>query len=106
MPAWSKDNIARHLLHAAGIALHYYDNSEPTQKADGSVVTRADHEIERYFQQVFDHPSAGTYLLGEETQVRFRPHFFPFTEPSVEYDFSCSICGNYLIYHFCCYCPR
>ncbi len=68
MPAWSKDNIARHLLHAAGIALHYYDNSEPTQKADGSVVTRADHEIERYFQQVFDHPSAGTYLLGEETQ--------------------------------------
>lgn len=31
-------------------------------------------------------------LLDEETQVRFRPHFFPFTEPSVEYDFTCSIC--------------
>ena len=68
MPAWSKDNIARHLLHAAGIALHYYDNSGPTEKADGSVVTRADHEIEQYFRQTFDHPSAGTYLLGEETQ--------------------------------------
>jgi len=26
--------------------------------------------------------------------VRFRPHFFPFTEPSVEYDFSCSLCGG------------
>ncbi|HHS49859.1 MAG TPA: phenylalanine--tRNA ligase subunit alpha [candidate division Zixibacteria bacterium] len=28
-------------------------------------------------------------ILGPETQIRFRPHFFPFTEPSVEYDFSC-----------------
>ena len=34
----------------------------------------------------------GRELLGDETRVRFRPHFFPFTEPSVEYDFSCSIC--------------
>ena len=31
----------------------------------------------------------GRQLMGEETQVRFRPHFFPFTEPSVEYDFTC-----------------
>jgi phenylalanyl-tRNA synthetase alpha chain len=36
----------------------------------------------------------GRQLLGEETRVRFRSHFFPFTEPSVEYDFSCSICGG------------
>ena len=36
----------------------------------------------------------GRELLGEGTEVRFRPHFFPFTEPSVEYDFSCSICGG------------
>lgn len=34
----------------------------------------------------------GRQLMGASTQVRFRPHFFPFTEPSVEYDFSCSIC--------------
>ena len=34
----------------------------------------------------------GRHLLGEETRVRFRAHFFPFTEPSVEYDFSCSFC--------------
>ncbi len=27
-------------------------------------------------------------LLGENTKVRFRPHFFPFTEPSFEIDFS------------------
>ena len=31
-------------------------------------------------------------LLGHEVQVRFRPHFFPFTEPSLEYDFSCIMC--------------
>ena len=31
----------------------------------------------------------GRQLMGVETQVRFRPHFFPFTEPSVEYDFTC-----------------
>jgi len=31
-------------------------------------------------------------MMGSEVKVRFRPHFFPFTEPSVEYDFSCHIC--------------
>ncbi len=34
----------------------------------------------------------GRQLLSPETRVRFRPHFFPFTEPSIEYDFSCSLC--------------
>lgn len=33
-------------------------------------------------------------LLGERVRIRFRPHFFPFTEPSVEYDFSCLFCGG------------
>ncbi len=33
-------------------------------------------------------------LLGEDVKVRFRPHFFPFTEPSLEYDFSCIMCGG------------
>jgi len=32
--------------------------------------------------------------MGPRTAVRFRPHFFPFTEPSVECDFSCHICGG------------
>ncbi len=31
-------------------------------------------------------------LMGPEVRVRFRPHFFPFTEPSVEVDFSCHVC--------------
>jgi phenylalanyl-tRNA synthetase alpha chain len=34
-------------------------------------------------------------LYGEGTKVRFRPSFFPFTEPSAEMDISCTICkGN------------
>ena len=33
-------------------------------------------------------------LLGEKTNVRFRPSYFPFTEPSVEVDVSCFRCGG------------
>ncbi len=33
-------------------------------------------------------------LYGESVQVKFRPHFFPFTEPSAEVDVSCVICGG------------
>lgn len=33
-------------------------------------------------------------ILGGDVGVRFRPHFFPFTEPSLEYDFSCPVCGG------------
>ena len=31
-------------------------------------------------------------LFGPETKTRFRPHFFPFTEPSAEFDVSCFLC--------------
>ena len=33
-------------------------------------------------------------MFGSGMNVRFRPHFFPFTEPSAEYDFSCVLCGG------------
>ncbi|MCH5210246.1 MAG: phenylalanine--tRNA ligase subunit alpha [Oscillospiraceae bacterium] len=33
-------------------------------------------------------------LYGDETKVRFRPHHFPFTEPSAELDISCFKCGG------------
>ena len=33
-------------------------------------------------------------LFGEDTKVRFRPHHFPFTEPSAEMDVSCFACGG------------
>ncbi len=33
-------------------------------------------------------------MFGEGTQVRFRPSYFPFTEPSAEMDVSCFVCGG------------
>lgn len=33
-------------------------------------------------------------MFGENTRVRFRPHHFPFTEPSAEVDVSCFVCGG------------
>jgi phenylalanyl-tRNA synthetase alpha chain len=34
-------------------------------------------------------------LFGPETGVRFRPSFFPFTEPSAEIDIACTACGGH-----------
>ena len=33
-------------------------------------------------------------MFGEKTKLRFRPSFFPFTEPSAEIDIECFICGG------------
>ena len=33
-------------------------------------------------------------LFGENTEIRLRPHHFPFTEPSVEVDLTCWKCGG------------
>lgn len=33
-------------------------------------------------------------MFGKDTQIRFRPSYFPFTEPSAEVDISCNICAT------------
>ena len=33
-------------------------------------------------------------VFGSDTRIRFRPSFFPFTEPSAEADISCCMCGG------------
>ncbi len=33
-------------------------------------------------------------IFGPEREIRLRPHYFPFTEPSVEVDISCFVCGG------------
>ncbi len=33
-------------------------------------------------------------MFGEQTKIRLRPSFFPFTEPSAEVDVNCNICGG------------
>lgn len=35
-----------------------------------------------------------TEMFGPETKVRFRPSYFPFTEPSAEMDISCTVCSG------------
>ncbi len=34
------------------------------------------------------------HMFGQSTRIRFRPHHFPFTEPSAEVDVSCFVCGG------------
>ncbi len=33
-------------------------------------------------------------MFGKDTPLRFRPSYFPFTEPSAEVDMGCVICGG------------
>jgi phenylalanyl-tRNA synthetase alpha chain len=33
-------------------------------------------------------------MFGKDTDIRLRPSYFPFTEPSAELDISCNICGG------------
>ena len=33
-------------------------------------------------------------MFGEDTKIRLRPSYFPFTEPSAEVDVSCNLCGG------------
>lgn len=35
-----------------------------------------------------------TEMFGPDTKIRFRPSYFPFTEPSAEMDISCTVCGG------------
>ena len=54
MQIWDKTEIAELLIEAGRIALYYYRNPQSSIKEDGSVVTIADVEIERFFRKVFE----------------------------------------------------
>jgi phenylalanyl-tRNA synthetase alpha chain len=36
----------------------------------------------------------GRHLFGPDTKLRFRANHFPFTEPSAELDYSCTLCAG------------
>ncbi|MGE4357716.1 MAG: phenylalanine--tRNA ligase subunit alpha [Candidatus Omnitrophota bacterium] len=47
-----------------------------------------------FVQRFFSASEQNSSLKREKVQMRFRPHHFPFTEPSVEVDISCIICNG------------
>ena len=52
--------------------------------AEGIVFSDLKGVLEKFAKEYF----------GDDVKMRFRPHFFPFTEPSAEVDISCFICGG------------
>lgn len=67
-------------------ATHHYGFSQIEGLAVGTNISFADL---RGFLSLF-----AREMFGEDTKTRFRPSFFPFTEPSAELDISCIFCGG------------
>ena len=65
--AWKKDAIVSLLLEAGEIALRVQEDMRFELKADRSIVTPADREIEALLERAIERPAEGTYLIGEET---------------------------------------
>jgi len=98
--------------HTSNIQIHTMMNHQPPLLilAPGRVFRRDDsprhspqfHQVEgfaidrkmdfRHFKGTLEHFL--NRLFGEGTKVRFRPSFFPFTEPSAEVDISCIFCSG------------
>jgi myo-inositol-1(or 4)-monophosphatase len=67
MKEWILEDILAALMDGGKVALHHYDRPDARLKSDNSIVTDADHAIERDLDARFNHPEAGSYLIGEET---------------------------------------
>ncbi|NLB63727.1 MAG: phenylalanine--tRNA ligase subunit alpha [Fibrobacter sp.] len=96
--------------HTSGTQIHYMeDNKPPLRMIAPGHVYRVDSDATHapMFQQVeglvvdkdisFAHLKGllflwAQHLFGDKVKTRFRPSFFPFTEPSAEMDISCVFC--------------
>jgi phenylalanyl-tRNA synthetase alpha chain len=97
--------------HTSNVQVHYMETHRepPIRIIAPGVVYRVDNDATHspMFQQVecllvdkdisFAHLKGTLYLwarhmFGADTKLRFRPSFFPFTEPSAEMDVSCYFC--------------
>ncbi len=67
MRTWDVEKIVALLAASGRAALRHYESPEVSYKADRSIVTQADREIEARCAVDFDRPSEGAYLIGEET---------------------------------------
>lgn len=61
------ESISKILLEAGRISRTYFRTGNWKIKADESLITKADNEIEALLCEYFDHPENGTFVLGEET---------------------------------------
>ncbi len=104
----------RHILrtHTSPVQIRVMENQEPPVAAiaPGAVFRHDDdithspmfHQVEGFLVDrgvTFAHLKGVLSLFvqrmfGDDTRLRFRPSFFPFTEPSAEIDISCVICGG------------
>lgn len=98
--------------HTSPVQIRYMEENKPPIRilAPGRVYRRDSdathtpmfHQLEGLLvdEQVTMSDLKGTleYLVraifGEDRKIRLRPHHFPFTEPSVEVDVSCGLCGG------------
>ena len=67
MKNWDVQQLLPLLKECGQIAMKYYENPPYELKADNTVVTIADKEIEARLALEFDRPDEGVYLIGEET---------------------------------------
>ena len=74
--SWNRETITPIMIRAGAIALETWADPQISVKGDNSVVTEADIAIENYFESLFDHPEAGSYLLGEETLEHHADSYF------------------------------
>ncbi len=65
--AWDKDQIVELLLEAGQIGLRSKKNLRREFKADASIVTQADREIEDLLARALEDTESGIYIIGEET---------------------------------------
>ena len=67
MTEWNPEKILKLLQECGNTALAYYDDPGIDVKDDQSLVTRADHAVEKLLAREFDRPEEGSYMIGEET---------------------------------------
>jgi phenylalanyl-tRNA synthetase alpha chain len=98
-----RDDIALR-THTSSVQVRMMENGKPPFRAimpgrvyrNEAISARAHcffHQVEGlYIDENVSFADLVQELYGEGTQVRFRPSYFPFTEPSAEMDISCTIC--------------
>ena len=79
------------------VAFDYYEGQDKLVIHSGDfnydlLIDGSKIEVNYYVEPEWE--SSAKAIFGENAQIRLRPSYFPFTEPSAEVDVSCSICDS------------